>query len=213
MSYALPSVKGHIRITPAGKSDLWVNKVLWVNGMVKTVKLEIDGRISVGDQSPETIDPIQRLGDRVALAEGYCLRSFFKMAEIYPLLQRLSAFFPGELKRYHEIMVEKTDYLAATAINFCKTAEMIGFPDHPRLEIYTSLRNASQEGAISEIREIGLPGLLDVPLTLGRLRHIVFGDKVDMLEFETTYTFFEFIDGIAWELSFLTTPTECQIRR
>ena len=42
----------------------------------------------------------------------------------------------------------------------------------------------------------GLENLLDMPLKLGRLRHIVFGDKVDTLEFETVYSLFEFIDGV-----------------
>jgi hypothetical protein len=199
-------LKGQTGIVAARKSALRVNEM-------NTVKLEKNGEIHVPGQSPETIDPVQRLGERIVFAEGYCLRSFFKMAENYPILQRLSAFFPGELKRYHEIVTEKTDYLAATAINFCKTVEMIGFPDRPRLEIYTSLRGVFQGGEPLEIREIGLPGLLDVPLTLGRLRHIVFGDTVDLLEFETTYTLFEIIEGITWELSFLTAPAECQIRR
>jgi hypothetical protein len=50
-------------------------------------------------------------------------------------------------------------------------------------------------------------------MKLGRLKHIVFGDKMDMFEFDTVYTLFEFIDGVAWALSFHGTATECQIRR
>ena len=49
--------------------------------------------------------------------------------------------------------------------------------------------------------------------SLARLKHIVFGDKVDIFEFDTVFTLFEFIEGIAWELSFHVAPTECALRR
>ena len=45
------------------------------------------------------------------------------------------------------------------------------------------------------------------------LKHVIFGDKVDVFEFDTFYNFFEFIDGIAWELSFHGAPAKCEIRR
>ena len=38
-------------------------------------------------------------------------------------------------------------------------------------------------------------------------------DRVDIFEFDTVYTLFELIDGIAWELSFHGTPKQCEIRR
>jgi hypothetical protein len=58
-----------------------------------------------------------------------------------------------------------------------------------------------------------LENLLDLPVKLGRLKHVIFGDRVDIFEFDTVYTLFEFIDGIAWELSFHGTPKQCEIRR
>ena len=64
-----------------------------------------------------------------------------------------------------------------------------------------------------EIRSSRLEGLLDVSLRLGKLKHVVFGDKVDVFEFDTVFTLFELIDGIAWELSFHGTPEACEIRR
>jgi hypothetical protein len=58
-----------------------------------------------------------------------------------------------------------------------------------------------------------LASLLDLPFKLGKLKHIVFGDRVDIFEFETVYTLFEFIDGIAWQLGFHVTPEQCELRR
>ena len=52
---------------------------------------------------------------------------------------------------------------------------------------------------------------MDMPLKLGVLKHIVFGDKVDVFEFETVFNLFEFIEGIIWELSFQGTPKECTL--
>ena len=58
-----------------------------------------------------------------------------------------------------------------------------------------------------------LDSLLDLPLKLGKLKHIVFGDRVDIFEFDTVYTLFEFIDGIAWQLGFHAAPEQCELRR
>ena len=58
-----------------------------------------------------------------------------------------------------------------------------------------------------------LENILDMPLKLGKLKHIVFGDKVDILEFDTVFNLFEFIDGIMWELGFQGTLTACELRR
>ena len=52
-----------------------------------------------------------------------------------------------------------------------------------------------------------------MPVKLGRLKHMVLGDQVDIFEFETVFSLFEFIDGIAWELSFHDIPESCEIRR
>jgi len=88
---------------------------------------------------------------------------------------------------------------------------MIGAPDK-RLEIYNALSGIHASEA-SEIKSMQLDSLLDLPLRLGRLKHIVFGDRVDIFEFDTVYTLFELIDGIGWELSFHATPEQCELRR
>jgi hypothetical protein len=96
-------------------------------------------------------------------------------------------------------------------LEFGKTVEMIGVPDK-RLEIYNSLFGV-HASETSEIKSMQLASLLDIPLKLGKLKHIVFGDRVDIFEFDTVYTLFEFIDGIAWQLGFHATPEQCELRR
>ena len=97
-------------------------------------------------------------------------------------------------------------------IGFDKTVEMIGYPGEPRLEIYSSLKGEGGEKSC-EIRNYELEQLLDMPLRLGKLRHIVFGDKVEEFAFGTVFNLFEFIDGIVWELSFHGTLRACALRR
>jgi hypothetical protein len=80
------------------------------------------------------------------------------------------------------------------------------------LEIFTSLKGVTSE-ADHSIHSTSLLFLLDMPLRLGRLRHVIFGDHVDVFEFDTVINLFEFIDGVAWELSFQNLPQKCEIRR
>lgn len=150
------------------------------------------------------------LGERLNLADGCSLRSFFRMIEAYPQLARINRFFPSHLQQYHSCPPKGCNTSGYDGLQFFKTVEMIGFPGRPRLEIYTSLKGRTGD-KVEEIRSSRLNGLLDLPLRLGRLKHIVFGDRMDVFEYDTVYTLFEFIDGIAWELSFHGTPEACEL--
>lgn len=178
---------------------------------MNTITLKREGSILSDGKTIET-DLLMCLGYQVDLGEGYALRSFFRMLEKHSLLAELNAFFPSYLQQYracpqNNCLTESIDYLELS-----KTVEMIGFPGKPRLEIYNSFQGIRGDETC-EIRALQMKNLLDMPVKLGRLKHIVFGDKVDIFEFDTVFTFFEFIEGIAWELSFHVAPTECALRR
>ena len=177
---------------------------------MNAVTLKKDGSI---DQNGRTVksDVLDILSSQIALEEGYTLRSFFEMLEKHTLFTKLNVFFPTHTERYHSCPEQGCDIGFLDYLEFGKTVEMIGVPDK-RLEIYNSLFGVQQNEA-SEIRSMQLESLLDIQLKLGRLKHIVFGDRVDIFEFDTVYTLFEFIDGIAWELGFLVTPEQCELRR
>ena len=178
---------------------------------MNTVTLKRDGSILTDGKTVET-DLLMCLSYQVDLSEDYILRSFFCMLEKHPLLAELNAFFPSYLEQYlacpeDNCITESIDHLELR-----KTVEMIGFPGQPRLEIYNSFQGIREDQAC-EIRSLQIDNLLDMPVKLGRLKHIVFGDKVDIFEFDTVFTLFEFIEGIAWQLSFHVAPTECALRR
>lgn len=157
-------------------------------------------------------DPLEFLGYKVEIAERATLRTFFKMVKKYPLLARLNPFLPTYIKHYGLCAEKDCVYPDMDCLELDKTVEMIGFPGEPRLEIYITLHGVKENEKI-DLKDIGLDSLLDMPLKLGKLKHVVMGDKVDIFEFDTVFTFFEFIDGIVWELSFLGTLTGCPLRR
>ena len=177
---------------------------------MESITLKKNGSI---DQSGKTVKSVvlNLLSSQIYLEEGYSLRSFFQMLEKYSLFSELSAFFPMYTEQYRSCPESGCDGGFFDYLEFGKTVEMIGVPDK-RLEIYTSLVGLPADQA-SEVRSLQLESLLDLPLQLGKLKHIVFGDRVDIFEFDTVYTLFEFIDGIGWELSFHATPEQCELRR
>ena len=177
---------------------------------MEIITLKKDGSIKHGEQTVNSV-ALNMLSTQIALEDGYSLRSLFEMLGKHSLFSELSAFFPMYTEQYHECPKQGCNAGFLDYLEFGKTVEMIGMPDK-RLEIYNSLVGMQADEA-SEVRYLQLESLLDIPLKLGKLKHIVFGDQVDIFEFDTVYTLFEFIDGIGWELSFHATPEQCELRR
>ena len=132
------------------------------------------------------------------------------MLENHDALVHLSAFFPDLLDQFRRgpgdgCQVDGIDWLVLE-----KAVEMVGFPGEPRLEIYRRFTGWCGEKSVP-IKDFQVDMLLDTPLYLGKLKHVVFGDQVDVFEFDTVFTLFELVEGIGWELGFHGTPRECQI--
>lgn len=177
---------------------------------MNAVQLKRNGSICHNDRKVAA-NILKYLSSQIALEEGYSLRSYFQMLDQYSVLTELNTFLPTYMAQYRNGPQQGSDSGVPGYLEFSKTVEMIGFPEK-RLEIYNSFSGVSGNGAF-EIRSMQLDQLLDLPLKLGRLKHIIFGDPVDVFEFDTVFTLFEFIDGIAWALSFQVIPTRCEIRR
>ncbi|MGD1971869.1 MAG: hypothetical protein PVF24_09665 [Desulfobacterales bacterium] len=177
---------------------------------MNVVTLKTDGSIHLNGTAVDC-ERLDLLCCQIAVEEVYTLRSFFKMMDQYALYAKLNVFIPSYTEQVRSCPKEGCDNGLLDYLEFSKTVEMIGVPEK-RLEIYNSLSGVSANET-SAIKSMQLAGLLDVPLRLGKLKHVVFGDRVDIFEFDTVYTLFEFIDGIAWQLSFHATPEHCQLRR
>jgi hypothetical protein len=176
------------------------------------IVLQPDGVLRA-DLHPVPVDAVLRcLARNVLLDEGCRLRSVLSMLERYPQLAELSDFAPVLLERYRSAPADAGPWPTLAWLELGKTVEMIGFPGKPRLEIYSTL-HGWEGGQRSEIRAIQVEQLLDTPLRLGKLRHVVFGDRVDVFEFDTVFTLFELVDGVTWQLSFHGSPAQCALRR
>jgi hypothetical protein len=175
------------------------------------ILLKKNGSIEHNDKIADD-DPLMFLSFGIMLEDGYTLRSFFQLFERYEILGRLNAFFATFREQYDQSPSEHCLYDGFDYLEFAKIVEMVGFPGKPRLDIYHSLRGIRKDEK-SEIKALSLDNLLDMPFKLGRLKHIVFGDSVDVFEFKTDYTLFEFIDGVLWDLSFQGTLMGCELRR
>lgn len=176
------------------------------------VTLRDDGILAEGGRTAEA-DPLMYLGYQVVLDEGCTLRSVFRMLERYAVFQKLNAFLTSCLGQYRNSPERGCVSDAFGHLEFAKNVEMIGFPGKPRVEIYNSLYGVAGGGEAVSLRTVPLENLLDMPLRLGRLKHIVFGDRVDVLVFDTVFNLFELIDGILWELGFQGTLMACELRR
>jgi hypothetical protein len=174
------------------------------------LSLKNDGAIYC-NQSAVDSDVLKYLSYQIGLAETYTLRSFFEMVGKHELLGKLNSFLPTCIEQYLSCPEQGCESGMIDYLEFSKTVEMIGYPDK-KLEIYCSIHGMLENDAV-EIRSLQLNSLLDMPLKLGRLKHVVFGDRVDIFEFDTVFTLFEFIEGITWELSFHFFPEQCELRR
>jgi hypothetical protein len=174
------------------------------------VTLKADGMLAAGEMMVGA-QPLLYLGYQVHLAPDCTLRSYFRMLEAYAPFAQLGDLVQVVRQQYDHCPAQGCLWPEYQCLEFFKTVEMIGYPGQPRLEIYNAFHGI-KDAATEEIRALPLAVLLDMPIRLGKLKHVVFGDTVDIFTFDTGYTLFEFIDSIAWELSFHGAPPECQLR-
>lgn len=178
---------------------------------MRSALLTLDGDV-IPDGEPAAADPLPCLGLRVELAQGYALRHLFALLERHPALKRLNEFLEPCAAEAAKAPPAGCVTDLFDRLELSRTVELIGHPGRPRLEIYMDLRGVGG-GDSQDIRMTALEGLLDMPLKLGKLRHVVFGDKVRMLEFETSYSLYEVLEGVGWQLGFHTAPKQCSLRR
>lgn len=198
---------------------------------MEQVLMTKDGELlKAGNQAAS--NPLGALSSALALDEGCSLRSFFALLRRYPELQNISGFLPKAVEEAEQCPASGclSDGIAVLVLG--KTMELIGFPGEPRAELYLWLRGLSPENAAAaqvpddpsaslaarmaadrEIRFIPMQILLDTPLLLGGMKHVVLGDVNPALYCATRFTLFEVVDGLAWELGFQGGSQQCSIGR
>jgi len=176
---------------------------------MNTILLRADGFLEA-NRKVVAQEPLKYLSAGIDLESDYTLRSFFRMLQHYPELPGLNEFSGHLLEQVGQSPSSGCEYPGIDCLEMGKTVEMIGFPGKPRLEIYHTFQGRHGD-YLNEIRSVRVEHLLDLPVCLGRLRHVVFGDKMDEFEFDTVYNLFEFMEAVIWELSFHGNPEHCNI--
>lgn len=174
------------------------------------ILLANNGTLWSGDR-PMTGDPLAYLGCPVVLAPEYSLRCFFRLLDGDSSLKRLNSFTNTYLAQVRQCPTRGCTFPGIEAVELSRVLEMTGYPGTPAVRIYVTLEGVGPDGR-HDIEGTGLDRLLDMPLRLGRLKHTIFGDRIDAMEFDTVFNLFELIDGICWELSFHNLPDRCRYK-
>ena len=132
------------------------------------------------------------------------------MLDRYPELAKLNPFCASFLAHYQNCPKQGCNNDGIGYLELLRTVEMVGYPGNPSMQIFVSLEGKFGQDKC-DIKPFWLEQLLDLPLRLGRLKHRVFGDKMDTFDFETGFNFFDLIDGICWQLSFHNSPEQCRV--
>lgn len=173
------------------------------------ITLHSDGNCSQREKSLAS-GLLPYLGYKVELTSDYTLRSFFRMLKSSPELAQLNPFGSSFLAHSQTCPRQDCRIDAVHHLELSRMVEMVGYPGTPNMHIYVYLEGR-QGDEVCDIKAYWLEQLLDMPLKLGRLKHRVFGDKMDTFDFETGFNLFEVIDGICWQLSFHNLPEQCRI--
>ncbi len=168
-----------------------------------------DGQLHYRQQRVRA-DALMYSGFRIELKADCSFRAFFLMLETYPSLTKLNPFIPSFMDQFRRSPSSDCSDADIDCIMLSRTVAMIGYPGEPGMQLLVSLEGLSGKTAFP-IKSYWLENLLDLPLKLGNLKHLVFGDKLDTLNFDTIFNLFELIDGICWELSFHNLPAKCRI--
>ncbi|MCP3873430.1 MAG: hypothetical protein GY699_09790 [Desulfobacteraceae bacterium] len=155
---------------------------------------------------------LKLLGNTIEVDDGFTLGSFFLMVERYPDLENISEILESLLEIVSKNISSGFKTQELNSLLFYKTIEIKGFPGTPSLNFYNTLKGVFNK-KILDLKFFHLEDLLDHKLKLGKLNHVVFGDKEDAFQYDTFYTLFELVEGISWELSFNFNPLQCSIRR
>jgi hypothetical protein len=177
---------------------------------MEKLMLTKEGRM-MKQRKPFTGNPLTALSLHVELEPGFTLASFFSMIRTYKVFIQLSQLLDPLLTMAEDAGKNFPKAREMDQLVFYKTIAMRGFPGKPGLEIYNSLKGV-KGGKILGLKFFQMESLLEHELCLGELKHIIFGDQQDMFTYDTSYSLYELIEGVAWEMSFNFNPLQCSIR-
>ena len=174
-----------------------------------TVLLQADGQLQLSDSS-STLNGLGCLRRVLQLQSGCTLRSFFRLLEAYPLFQTLVPGLDSAVREARALPLAGCSGPLIEKLSVVKCIEITGYPGKPRADVYLRLEGCGQDPP--ELRFLRLHDLLDIPLELGNVRHVLLGETSSLV-CDASFTLFELIECIGWELGFEGGSVTCNIER
>ena len=138
---------------------------------------------------------------RLELDGDVTLRSFFRLLKRNPLAREL---VPGLGD------ASGCRYPGLEALRLGKRVELTGFLGTPRVDVYLAVEGVGDE--LPELRFFRLRDMLDTPLQTGTARHVLLGETATALDAETSFTVFDLLEGMGWELGFQGGSLTCNLK-
>lgn len=138
------------------------------------------------------------------------LRSFFRLLRRYPLARDIVPGLGEALAEAEACPPEACRYPGLEALRLAKRVELTGFPGAPRVDVYLAVEGVGDD--LPELRFFRLRDMLDTPLRTGRARHVLLGEAAATLDAETSFTLFDLLEGMGWELSFQGGSLTCNLK-
>lgn len=169
-----------------------------------TIRLQNNGTLS----SDGSLVELLRM--KLVLDEEVTLRSFFSLLRRYPLAQKLVPGLSSALAEAEACTPSGCRYPGLQGICLNKRIELRGFPGEPSVDVYLAIETIGNE--LPELRFFRLQDMLDTPLRLGCAQHVLLGEATATLNAETSFTLFELLEGLGWELSFQGGSLACKLK-
>ena len=78
------------------------------------------------------------------------------------------------------------------------------------MDVYLAVEGVGDE--LPELRFFRLRAMLDTPLQAGTARHVLLGETATALDAETSFTVFDLLEGMGWELGFQGGSLTCNLK-
>ena len=137
---------------------------------------------------------------RLELDGDVTLRSFFRLLKRNPLARELVPGLGDALAEAEACPASGCRYPGLEALRLGKRVELTGFPGTPRVD------------ELPELRFFRLRDMLDTPLQRGTARHVLLGETATALDAETSFTVFDLLEGMGWELGFQGGSLTCNLK-
>ena len=148
---------------------------------MKKIYLKNDGFIEENGQTVFLSD-LKLLSRGIELEKGYRLKSYFMLLEKYASYREISDFSDTYIERFRMYDGGSLSVDSMDRLEFLKTVEMRGYPGKPAIDIYTRLKGLKGETFV-ELKFFQIENIIHMPLSLGKLRHVIFGDHQEILKF------------------------------